>query len=118
MYDHVGLRVKNLGASARLYAAALAPLGHVLCSEDDKSVGLGPARAPTLWLHADRAGGGAHVAFRANGRGAVDAFHAAGLAAGARDNGAPGLRSDYSPSYYAAFLLDLDGNNIEAVYQG
>src|SRR5579872_6092127 len=105
MYDHIGLRVKDLPASARLYRAALAPLGHVLCSEDATSAGFGPAGAPALWLVADQRGGGAHVAFRAVGRAAVEAFHKAGLAAGARDNGAPGLRTDYGPKYYAAFLI-------------
>lgn len=115
MYDHIGLRVKDLKASTRLYAAALAPLGYVLCSEDASAAGFGPAGAPGLWLHADKNGGGAHVALIAPKRAAVDAFHKAGLAAGARDSGPPGLRTDYSPTYYAAFLVDLDGNNIEAV---
>ena len=71
--------------------------------------------APALWLYQGAAGGAVHVALRAPDRKAVERFHAAGLEAGGRDNGEPGLRADYSPNYYAAFLLDPDGNNIEAV---
>lgn len=117
MYDHVGLRVNDLEASVGFYAAALAPLGFVLCSRDETSAGFGPSDAPALWLHLSRGErqGGAHVAFRSPDHAAVGAFHAAGLSAGGRNNGAPGLRPDYSPSYYAAFLIDPDGNNVEAV---
>jgi catechol 2,3-dioxygenase-like lactoylglutathione lyase family enzyme len=117
MYDHIGLRVKDLEASLRFYEAALAPLDHVLGSRDEQGAGFGPAGAPALWLHLapDAAGKGAHVAFRAATRSAVTRFHAAGLGAGGRDNGAPGPRPDYGPTYYAAFLIDPDGNNVEAV---
>jgi catechol 2,3-dioxygenase-like lactoylglutathione lyase family enzyme len=117
MYDHVGLKVANVEASARFYSAALAPLGHVLSSMDAAGAGFGPAGAPALWLHrAQKAPGPeVHVAFRASNRAAVDAFYQRGLQAGGRDNGKPGLRTDYSPTYYAAFLLDPDGNNVEAV---
>jgi catechol 2,3-dioxygenase-like lactoylglutathione lyase family enzyme len=119
MYDHIGLKVLDLKASVRFYAAALQPLGHVVGSQDDSYAGLGPANAPALWLYAGRtAQNGVHVAFRAASRKAVDAFHAAGLANGGRDNGKPGVRADYSPSYYAAFLIDPDGNNVEAVCMG
>jgi len=117
MYDHIGLKIKNLDASVGFYIAVLSTLGHVLRSRNDASAGFGPKDAPALWLLADRAANtaGVHVAFRALDRTAVDAFHKAGLKAGGRDNGAPGLRRDYSPNYYAAFLLDPDGNNVEAV---
>jgi catechol 2,3-dioxygenase-like lactoylglutathione lyase family enzyme len=115
MFDHIGLRVKNLEAAARLYAAMLAPLGHVPGASGKEYAGFGPKDAPALWLHLDRKVGGAHVALRAASREAVDRFHAAGLKAGARDNGAPGVRKDYGPNYYAAFLLDADGNNVEVV---
>ncbi len=111
MYDHIGLRVKDLDAAARFYRAALEALGHV-----QEGPGFGPKGAPGLWLHAhEDAKGGAHVAFRAADRRSVERFHAAGLAAGGRDNGKPGLRPDYSPTYYAAFLVDPDDNNVEAV---
>jgi catechol 2,3-dioxygenase-like lactoylglutathione lyase family enzyme len=117
MYDHIGLKVKDLDAAVRFYQAALAPLGHVLCSRDDAGAGLGPEGEPALWLYVTGGGAadGVHVAFRARDRASVDRFHAAGREAGGRDNGGPGLRADYGPTYYAAFLIDPDGNNVEAV---
>ena len=113
MYDHIGLKVKDLDAAVRFYRAVLEPLGLV----QDESGGFGPPAAPALWLYEGK-GTGTHVAFRAHDRTAVDRFHAAGLKAGGRDHGKPGLRADYSPTYYAAFLIDPDGNNIEAVFTG
>jgi catechol 2,3-dioxygenase-like lactoylglutathione lyase family enzyme len=115
MFDHVGIRVKDLAAAVRLYKAMLAPLGHEVGSAGDGYAGFGPGGSPALWLHQDKNGGGAHVALRAPNRRAVEAFHSAGLKAGAKDNGKAGLRTDYSPTYYAAFLMDPDGNNVEAV---
>jgi len=115
MFDHIGLRVKDLKAASRLYEAMLAPLGYVAGSRGDSYAGFGPKDKPALWLHLDKKTAGAHLALRAPSREAVDRFHAAGLKAGAKDNGAPGLRADYAPNYYAAFLLDSDGNNVEAV---
>lgn len=117
MFDHIGLKVKDIGASVRFYEAALAPLGVVLCNGDDSGAGFGQPGAPALWLGS--AGKATvpsiHLAMRAPDRKAVDRFHAAGLGAGGRDNGKPGLRPDYGPTYYAAFLIDPDGNNVEAV---
>lgn len=114
MFDHVGLSVRDLPAARRFYSAALAPLGLV---QDSSGSGFGPHDAPGLWLHESKNSDIArtHVALRAPTREAVQRFHRAGLEAGGRDNGRPGLRTDYSPTYYAAFLLDPDGNNVEAV---
>jgi len=115
MFDHIGLRVKDLEAAARLYAAMLAPLGHVPGARDATYAGFGPKDRPALWLHADRNGGGSHLALKAPDRAAVDRFHEEGRKGGAKDNGKPGIRADYGPTYYAAFLIDFDGNNVEAV---
>ena len=118
MFDHIGLRVKDLAKSARFYEAALAPLGHVIGSRDETSVSIGPPGRASLFLYqADgSAHRGTHVAFTANERGAVAKFHERGLAGGGTDNGAPGVRTDYASNYYAAFLVDPDGNNVEAVW--
>ncbi|HEX6704302.1 MAG TPA: VOC family protein [Albitalea sp.] len=117
MYDHVGLKVRDLAAAGEFYRRALAPLGHVPASAGDGYAGFGPKGEPALWLyeHAGGPGAGTHVALRAPSREAVQRFHAEGLAAGGRDNGGPGLRTEYSASYYAAFLIDPDGHNVEAV---
>jgi catechol 2,3-dioxygenase-like lactoylglutathione lyase family enzyme len=120
MYDHIGLKVRDLAASMRFYTAVLAPLGHVLGASGDGCAGFGPPGAPALWLYAHQGdtGPGSHVAFRASGAAAVKGFYDAGLAQGGRDNGAPGPRPDYSADYYAGFLIDPDGNNVEAVSFG
>ena len=117
MFDHIGLKVKDVEKSARFYASALKALGFVMGSKDTSGASFGPQGAQGLYLYAG--GGkseGTHLAFRARDRQSVDAFHRAGLEAGGKDHGAPGIRADYAPNYYAAFLLDPDGNNVEAVY--
>ena len=116
MLDHVQLKVKSYEKSRQFYARALEPLGYA--AQDDpanKSAGFGPKGATSLWIGEGAPAASVHIAFRTRDRGAVKKFHAAALAAGGTDNGAPGLRSDYSPTYYAAFVLDPDGNNIELV---
>ena len=117
MYDHIGLKVGNLDASVRFYTAALAPLGYVLCSKDENGAGFGPKGEPALWLYPQKGlkNDGAHIAFRAPTHEAIKKFHSEGLKSGGRDNGGAGPRADYSPTYYAAFLIDPDGNNVEAV---
>jgi catechol 2,3-dioxygenase-like lactoylglutathione lyase family enzyme len=118
MFDHLGLPVKDLAASAHFYEAALAPLGYVLGSRDQTSVSFGAPDAPALYLYQGKSKervAGAHVALTARTRSSVQQFHQRGLDAGGKDNGAPGVRADYAANYYAAFLKDPDGNNIEAV---
>ncbi|HKQ60484.1 MAG TPA: VOC family protein [Candidatus Polarisedimenticolaceae bacterium] len=116
MFDHVTLRVKDLGKAKRFYSEALAPLGYRTLYESKESVGLGDGKEPTLWIAQDSPVTAAiHLAFTSPDHKKVDAFHAAGLGSGGRDNGKPGPRPDYGPDYYAAFVHDPDGNNIEAV---
>ena len=121
MYDHIGLRVKDMEKAVAFYTAALAPLGHRPGARGEGYAGFGPGPDSTpIWLHPTTNAGaaGAHICFTAKSRAEVDAFHAAALKAGAKDNGAPGLRPDYSPTYYAAFVIDADNNNLEAVFTG
>jgi catechol 2,3-dioxygenase-like lactoylglutathione lyase family enzyme len=122
--DHVGFAVSDIEVSKRFYAAALAPLGVELLmtvtpdmtEAGGTALGFGRDGKPFFWVgDNERVGEGSHVAFGVASRSEVDAFHAAALAAGGRDNGAPGLRPHYGPDYYAAFVLDPDGTNIEAV---
>ncbi|HWF74207.1 MAG TPA: VOC family protein [Solirubrobacteraceae bacterium] len=116
MIDHVKLFVSDLERTVALYERALEPLGYtVMMDLGELGVAFGRDR-PELWLsgRGERPPTVAHVALRAENRAAVDAFHRAALNAGATDNGAPGPRP-YHPSYYGAFVLDPDGNNLEAV---
>lgn len=118
MLDHVGLNVADYAASRAFYEQALAPLeiGIVMANDEWKGAGFGTEGKPIFWIvQREPTGGSTHVAFHAPRRSAVDAFHAAAVAAGGRDNGGPGLREHYHPTYYAAFVLDPDGNNVEAV---
>ena len=115
MYDHIGLKARDVAASSRFYDAVLKTLGLTGSSNETSASYGAPDSDPGLYLSQGEPVGPVHIAFRAADRAGVDAFHAAGLAAGGRDNGAPGLREDYSPTYYAAFLIDPDGNNVEAV---
>jgi catechol 2,3-dioxygenase-like lactoylglutathione lyase family enzyme len=115
MIDHVSMHVSNPERSKRFYAAALAPLGYRVSMEFPGVAGLGAGGKPDLWLAEGRAGEPIHVAVLSERRDGVDAFHRAALAAGGRDNRAPGLRPQYHPTYYGAFALDPDGNNVEAV---
>jgi catechol 2,3-dioxygenase-like lactoylglutathione lyase family enzyme len=117
MIDHTGVIVGSFEASRRFYAAALTPLGYELLLEFHTSVaGFGEPGKPDFWIaQGEPNTPRIHVAFRADTRREVDAFYDAALGAGARDNGAPGLRAQYHPDYYGAFVLDPDGHNIEAV---
>ena len=115
MLDHISLRVQDLSRALAFYRAALAPIGYQVAMEYPGGAGLGEPGKPDLWISlTDKPPHPTHVAFRTN-RASVDAFHAAALAAGGTDNGPPGLRADYHPHYYAAFILDPEGNNIEVV---
>jgi catechol 2,3-dioxygenase-like lactoylglutathione lyase family enzyme len=114
--DHVSLRVRDLARSSTFYAAALAPLGITILFQDAGAAGFGKSGKPQFWLNAGGTPSGpTHIAFIAATRADVRAFHAAALAAGGTDNGAPGLRPRYHADYYGAFVLDPDGNNAEAV---
>jgi catechol 2,3-dioxygenase-like lactoylglutathione lyase family enzyme len=114
--DHVTLRVRDVARSRAFYVAALAPLGISVLMENQGAVGFGKPGKPQFWLGPGYAPSGPlHVAFVAADRTQVRAFHAAALAAGGTDHGAPGLRPHYHRNYYGAFVLDPDGNNAEAV---
>lgn len=128
MIDHLSLAVLDLERARRLYDAALAALGWVRLMDldlDDATIsgyGMAGSHEPAFWIGVGKPAQplpplreGQHVAFRAPSRAAVDAWHAAALQGGAADNGAPGLRPHYHGSYYAAFVIDPDGNRIEAV---
>ena len=118
MYDHISLKVKDGARSRKFYQRALAPLGYKVIDESGGGAGFGAADGAALWIAPGRPHEPTiHVAFAAADRASVDAFHKAALDAGGRDNGGPGIRENYGPSYYAAFVFDPDGNNIEAVCQ-
>jgi catechol 2,3-dioxygenase-like lactoylglutathione lyase family enzyme len=132
MIDHLGLTVSNLARSTEFYLKALAPLGYGIVLEipaaltgHSAAIGFGvpggkpedfQSGKPSFWIGGgERLSGPVHVAFVSQSRAGVDAFYQAALAAGGKDNGPPGLRPQYHANYYGAFVLDPDGNNIEAV---
>jgi catechol 2,3-dioxygenase-like lactoylglutathione lyase family enzyme len=124
MLDHIGFPVLDYPRSKTFYLAALKPLGYELVMEvtpemtgtGDSHGGFGADGKPDFWIGTGQAlKGRLHVAFAARSRAEVDAFHKAALGAGGKDNGKPGLRPEYHENYYGAFVLDLDGHNVEAV---
>jgi catechol 2,3-dioxygenase-like lactoylglutathione lyase family enzyme len=123
MIDHTGVSVSDFAASKAFYTKALQPIGYELLLDlsaeltgHGAAAGFGAPPKPDFWIGSGTPNAPPiHVAFRVASRAQVDAFYRAALAAGGRDNGAPGLRPDYHPNYYGAFVLDPDGHNIEAV---
>ena len=114
--DHVSLPVKRLAAARKFYQAALGAIGMSINLDLGSAFGMGSKKQKVFWVTQQRgATGGAHYAFRVGSRTDVHAFHRAGLSAGGKDHGAPGPRPNYGPHYYAAFLKDPEGNNIEVV---
>jgi catechol 2,3-dioxygenase-like lactoylglutathione lyase family enzyme len=122
MIDHVGFSVSDYARAKAFYEKALAPLGYALVKEvmaqetGQPAAGFGSGGKPDFWIGGEgKLEKPVHIAIVAKDRSTVDAFYRAALAAGGRDNGAPGLRAHYHPNYYGAFVLDPDGHNIEAV---
>jgi catechol 2,3-dioxygenase-like lactoylglutathione lyase family enzyme len=121
MLDHIGLAVTGLARSRAFYEAALAPLGITVLEVIDENeaggtaVMMGDSEPFFVFADNEQPGEGTHVAFRASSRAQVDGFYEAAMAAGGKDNGAPGIRAQYHPNYYAAFVHDPDGINVEAV---
>jgi catechol 2,3-dioxygenase-like lactoylglutathione lyase family enzyme len=122
MIDHIGFPVSDYARSRSFYEKALAPLGYVLIMEfaetesGSPACGFGKDGKPDFWIGGEGGLTGVlHVALAADDRATVDAFYRSALAAGGTDNGAPGLRPQYHPNYYGAFVLDPDGHNVEAV---
>ena len=121
MIDHIGFPVADYARSKAFYLKALAPLGYALVMEvqqdvnDSPAAGFGANGKPDFWIGGEGAlNRSVHIAVVARDRPSVDAFYRAALAAGGKDNGAPGLRPRYHPNYYGAFVLDPDGHNVEA----
>ena len=119
MIDHIGLKTRDFERAKAFYTQALAPLGYTLLRDIDvqgyRGAGFGAGQKPDFWIGQAETTTPVHVAIAAKDRAAVDAFYKAALAAGAKDNGAPGLRPQYHPGYYGAFVIDPDGHNLEAV---
>ncbi|MBM3516328.1 MAG: VOC family protein [Alphaproteobacteria bacterium] len=122
MFDHLSLAVKDVNKSKAFYDKTLKPLGLSCVMQFPGAVGYGPSiQAPVFWIQrpsgraAPKGTAGAHLAFHCGSRTKVDAFYSAAIKAGAKDNGKPGVRKDYHPNYYGAFVIDSDGNRLEAV---
>jgi catechol 2,3-dioxygenase-like lactoylglutathione lyase family enzyme len=119
MISHIGVGVGDFARSLDFYKRALAPLGYSVVMEYGEGAGFGPPDAPGFWIQGDKSPAPhLHVCFQADSREDVDAFYAAAMAAGGRDNGAPGIVEEYRPDYYAAFVFDPDGYNVEALCLG
>jgi len=116
VFDHIGIGVSDLARSKAFFVRALAPLGIGVVMEIPQGVGLGRPGKPAFWLGAgEKPSAPIHIAFAAATRADVDAFYRHALAAGGKDNGAPGIRAQYHPDYYGAFVIGPDGHNVEAV---
>jgi catechol 2,3-dioxygenase-like lactoylglutathione lyase family enzyme len=116
MIDHISLHVSDYAKAKKFYLQALKPLGYEMLMEFGNAVGgFGEGGKADLWISQKESSKNAHIAFRAKNRETVIAFYTAALEAGAKDNGAPGLRPNYHKNYFGAFVLDPDGNNIEVV---
>lgn len=118
MLHHIGVYVSDPEKAKAFYTAALKPLGYEVVMElpEWKVIGLGEPGKPDLWLSPKESAHNVHIAFAASGKEHVDAFYDAAISSGGSDNGKPGYRTEYSPGYYGAFVIDPFGNNIEAVY--
>lgn len=123
MIDHLGIPVRNHAQSLKFYVAALSPLGVGVVMNVSKEesgapsdyTGFGKNGKPDFWIGEGTVGSGMHLALVAQTRAQVDEFYRAALAAGAKDNGPPGIRAHYHPNYYGAFVIDPNGVNLEAV---
>ena len=118
MIEHISLPVRDFKKAKKFYLAALQPLGYRVTMEFPGAAGFMEGGHTSFWIVKHGRGARLHIAFLAKSKKMVQSFHAAALKAGARDNGKPGFRLDYGPDYYAAFVLDPEGNNIEAAYFG
>lgn len=118
MIDHIGIGVKNYDKSKAFYTEVLKTLGYDLLMEFPKVGGFGLDGKAELWISEEKETAKSHIAFCADSKEKVDAFYNKAIELGAKDNGKPGIREMYHPNYYGGFVLDFDGNNIEAVFHG
>ena len=115
MIDHIGIKVSDYDRAVAFYTKALAPLGYTQLRSYPQVSGFGEKGKPDFWISTGQGQVAAHVAFVTNSRKIVRAFYEAAIAAGGKDNGAPGVRAHYHEHYFGAFVIDPDGNNVEAV---